>query len=79
MRGWHFDYLQPWPCPNGLPIKTGVPSECEAHQRRVAKAKREIETHSEHIDWRERVAAAHVEWPSESVTMLKEFIERQYE
>jgi hypothetical protein len=37
------DYNQPYPCPNGLPIDTRQPGDCEHWRQRVEKAKRDIE------------------------------------
>jgi len=37
------DYNEMYPCPNGLPVQTGGPQASEAWQKRVAKAKRDIE------------------------------------
>jgi hypothetical protein len=37
------DYNQPYPCPNGLPIDTRRPGDCEHWRKRVDKAKRDIE------------------------------------
>jgi hypothetical protein len=37
------DYVEPYPCPNGLPIDTREPGECESWRRRIEKAKRSIE------------------------------------
>lgn len=45
---WHLglrDYNQPFPCPNGLPIDTREPQDCEPWRNRIEKAKRDIETH----------------------------------
>jgi hypothetical protein len=37
------DYNEPYPCPNGLPIDTRQPGDCEHWQRRVKKAQAFIE------------------------------------
>jgi hypothetical protein len=37
------DYNEMYPCPNGLPVQTGGPQGSKAWQKRVAKAKRDIE------------------------------------
>jgi hypothetical protein len=37
------DYNQPYPCPNGLPIDTRKPGDCEHWRQRVAKAKQDID------------------------------------
>jgi hypothetical protein len=37
------DYNQPYPCPNGLPIDTRQPGECEHWRKLVSKAKQDIE------------------------------------
>jgi hypothetical protein len=36
------DYNQPYPCPNGLPIDTRQPADCEHWRRRVDKARQFI-------------------------------------
>lgn len=53
LRGWHFDYNQPYPCPNGLPVDTRSPSECEEWRTRVAEAIQFMKRHSAEIDVRE--------------------------
>jgi hypothetical protein len=72
------DYNEPYPCPNGLPIDTRQPGDCEHWRRLVEKARRDIEGHAEHIAFKDTVEAAHIAWPSESVSGLIKFIERQY-
>jgi len=37
------DYNAPYPCPNGLPIDTRLPGDCEPWRQKVEKAKRDIE------------------------------------
>lgn len=61
MRGWHFDYLQPYPCPNGLPIKTGVPSESPAWRARLERARKESNEWDRTIRVREAAEALTVE------------------
>jgi len=39
------DYVEMYPCPNGLPIDHRQPAEVPAWNDRVAKAKRDIEKH----------------------------------
>ena len=39
------DYVEMYPCPNGLPIDHRQPEEVPAWNERVAKAKRDIEKH----------------------------------
>ena len=39
------DYVEHYPCPNGLPIDHRKPSEVLAWNDRVARAKRDIEKH----------------------------------
>jgi hypothetical protein len=72
------DYNEMYPCPNGLPVQTGGPQASEAWQKRVKKAKQDIEEHTNQIAWKDAIEAAHVAWPSESVSSLIGFIERQY-
>lgn len=50
------DYVEHYPCPNGLPIDHRKPAEVPAWVDRVDKAKRDIEKHrreieSELIEW----------------------------
>ena len=68
------DYGQPYPCPNGLPLDTRSPGEHPGMRRHIEKARRDIEEHKQHIEWIDTVEAAHVEWPSESVSELRAFI-----
>ena len=44
------DFNEPYPCPNGMPLDTRKPGDCEHWRRRVAKAKRDIE------DWNRDIA-----------------------
>lgn len=44
------DYVEPYPCPNGLPIDYRKPSDVSAWNDRVAKAKRDIEKHSRELE-----------------------------
>lgn len=44
------DYNAPYPCPNGLPIDTREPGDCEGWRRRVAKAKRDSDWHRQEIE-----------------------------
>jgi hypothetical protein len=39
------DYVEMYPCPNGLPIDHRQPADVAAWNDRVAKAKRDIEKH----------------------------------
>jgi hypothetical protein len=39
------DYVEMYPCPNGLPIDHREPSEVPAWRQRIEKAKRDIEKH----------------------------------
>jgi hypothetical protein len=39
------DYVEMYPCPNGLPIDHRHPAEVPAWSDRIAKAKRDIEQH----------------------------------
>ena len=39
------DYNEPYPLPNGMPLDTRQPGDCEHWRRRVDKAKRDIEWH----------------------------------
>lgn len=39
------DYVEMYPCPNGLPIDHRLPAEVSAWNDRVSKAKRDIEKH----------------------------------
>ncbi len=39
------DYVEMYPCPNGLPIDHRQPADVPAWNERVARAKRDIETH----------------------------------
>jgi hypothetical protein len=39
------DYVEMYPCPNGLPIDYREPADVRAWNDRVAKAKRDIEKH----------------------------------
>ena len=72
------DYSEMYPCPNGLPIDTRQPNDCEHWRRRIDKAKQDIKQHTNEIAWQDTIEAAHVAWPSESVARLIQFIERQY-
>ena len=45
------DYVEMYPCPNGIPIDHRQPEEVPAWNERVAKAKRDIEKHRERIEW----------------------------
>lgn len=62
---------------NGEVNKDG-PQSSPAWRQRIDKARREIEEHKDHIQWREQCEAVHRAWPSESVSWLKEFIEGLY-
>lgn len=50
------DYVEMYPCPNGLPIDHRQPAEIPAWNDRVAKAKRDIEKHK--AEQRAQVMAA---------------------
>ena len=41
------DYVQPFPCPNGLPVIDTSPSDCEVFQRRISKQSRILKTTAE--------------------------------
>lgn len=58
------DYVEPYPCPNGLPLDTRELSEIPAWNDRVAKAKRDIDLHR-----REQVMES-VEWTDSDVNDL---------
>lgn len=47
------DYVEMYPCPNGLPIDHREPAEVPAWNNRVAKAKRDSEQHREQIAWQQ--------------------------
>ena len=51
------DYVEPYPCPNGLPIDTREPGECESWRRRVEKAKRDIEAWNRGVAIQQRAEA----------------------
>ena len=50
------DYVEMYPCPNGLPIDHRQPAEVPAWNARVAKAKRDRDRHQREI------ASASIEW-----------------
>ena len=54
------------------------PQASPAWRQRIEKARREIEEHKDHIEWRDQVDAAHRAWASEDVSGLIEFIKGQY-
>ena len=62
---------------NGDVNKEG-PQSSPAWRQRIEKARREIEEHKDHIEWRDQVDAAHRAWASEDVSELIEFIKGQY-
>lgn len=66
------------PCPNGLEVRDTKPREHEAWRRRVDKARSDIATHTEHIEWRKHVEEVHGAWTSNDVSGLIDFIERCY-
>lgn len=72
-RGFR-DYEQPYPCPNGFPIVKTLPSECEAHQRRIAKAKREIEEFSKEFRIREAAGLIKPKQVEEDIKDIKEWL-----
>jgi hypothetical protein len=72
------DYGQPYPCPNGLGLSERNLSESAAWRRRVEKARRDIDAHKVHIEWQEKVNAAHLDWSSDDVSELKTIIESVY-
>jgi len=41
MRAWHFDYSQPYPCPNGLGIDHRSPRDVPLIVARIAKARKD--------------------------------------
>ena len=50
------DYVEPYPCPNGLPLDTREPCHVSAWIDRVAKAKQDIDRHKreqalELVEW----------------------------
>ena len=49
MRGWHFDYVQPYPCPNGLGVINTEPGESESWRRRIERAKQDIVEHKKEL------------------------------
>jgi hypothetical protein len=55
------DYVEPYPCPNGLPIDTREPGECESWQKRIEKARRDIDWH------RREFAAAEIVFSEDDV------------
>jgi hypothetical protein len=59
MRGWHFDYVQPYPCPNGLGVINTEPGESEAWKRRIERARMDAAEYSAEI--RIRVIAGKIE------------------
>jgi hypothetical protein len=54
------------------------PKSSPVWRQRIDKARREIEEHKEHIEWRDQVDVAHRVWASEDVSGLIEFIKGQY-
>jgi hypothetical protein len=52
------DYVEMYPCPNGLPIDHRKPAEVSAWVDRVARAKRDIEKHHREIE------SGLIEWSS---------------
>ena len=54
------------------------PQASLAWRMRIDKARREIQEHTDHIEWRDQVDVAHRLWASEDVSGLIEFIEGQY-
>ena len=58
------DYVEMYPCPNGLPIDHRQPAEVPAWNARVAEAKRDISRHQREI------AAAEIEWSVSEVQDL---------
>lgn len=68
------NYEQPYPCPNGLPIVTTPLSECEGHQRRIAKAKRDIEEFSREFRIREAAGLIKPKQVEEDVRSIKEWL-----
>jgi len=47
------DYVEMYPCPNGLPIDHRQPADVPAWNDRVAKAKRDSENHRQKIEWQQ--------------------------
>ena len=72
-------YDEPFPCPNGLPIRNTLPRDVPFMVARVERARRDAAIHAEHIDWQERVREAHREWSSDDVVKLKELSEGMYD
>ena len=68
------NYVQPFPCPNGLPVIDTSPSDCEVFQRRISKAKQDIEDYSREI--RVREAAGIIPKPQivEDIRSIKEWL-----
>ena len=65
-------YSQAMYCPNGLPIDRGIPSESPAWRERVEKAKRDIATQSDAIEWQQIAESVAVVFTAEDVSGLVE-------
>lgn len=68
------DYVEPYPCPNGLPIDMRKPGDCEPWRKRVEKAKRDIELHREQCGWLRLGEKSAVEFAAEDVAGIIDLV-----
>lgn len=73
------DYVEMYPCPNGLPIDHRQPADVPAWNDRVAKAKRDIENHRQKIEWQQIGDDSAVVFAAEDVAGISDLVKGAFD